>query len=195
METDIDQPQKSWKTWCKIPWFGSTLGSIEKRARFCEWGLHNVVFGFAGIWVPFLALAFFGYFRWREALLDGDLVMFAVTASAVSLGFFVKETQVDLRKTEMFTYAGLMITMIAGVITRVVLAFAAQFSSAASLQVCFLAVVTCVLVICAIGLNFRLFTLELKSIERKDVERKLYAPAAELSEKAASLNRIDGINL
>jgi len=192
---EIVKQERSVTSWLKAKWEGSTLGTVEKRARFCEWALHNVVLGFAGVWLPFLALAFFGYFRWRESLLDGDLAMFAVTASAVSLGFFVKETQVNLRKTEMFTYAGLMVTMIVGIVTRTVLAFADQFSPIAPLQLGFLGTVTCALVVFAIGLNFRLFTLELQSIDRKEVEERINAPTAELSERAASLYKVDGINL
>lgn len=176
-------------------WEGSILGTVEKRARFCEWGLHNVVLGFAGVWMPFLALAFFGYFRWRESLLDGDLAMFAVTASAVSLGFFVKETQVSLRKTEMFTYAGLMITMIVGIVTRTALAFADQFSSAAPLQLGFLGVVTCALVACAIGFNFRLFTLELAVLSREQIRERLGEPVREMAEQARENSEASGVKL
>lgn len=190
-----EEPSKTIGEWFKAAWIGSTLGTVEKRARFCEWGLHNVALGFAGVWVPFLALAFFGYLRWRESILDGDLAMFAVTASAVSLGFYVKETQVNLRRTEMLTYAGLMLTMIVGIITRTAIAFANQFPSAAPLSFTFLVYITCGLVICAIGFNFRLFTLELKTIDRAEVEQRVNAPAVELSGQAASLTQVDGINL
>lgn len=179
----------------KAAWEKSALGTIEKRARVCEWALHNVVLGFAGVWLPFLAVAFFGYLRWRESILDGDLAMFAVTASAVSLGFFVKESQGDLRKTEMFTYAGLMITMIVGIMTRTALVLSNQFPSTPALKFELVAPVTCVLVLCAVCLNFRLFTLELKSVDRNEVVQRLNAPAVELSKQAANLTKEDGINL
>jgi hypothetical protein len=194
-EIESDQSAKTWRHRFRESWDKSILGTVEKRARFCEWGLHNVVLGFAGVWMPFLALAFFGYLRWRESLLDGDLAMFAVTASAVSLGFFVKETQVSLRKTEMFTYAGLMITMIIGIVTRTALAFADQFSSAAPLQLGFLGVITCALVLCAIGFNFRLFTLELAVLSREQIRERLSEPVREMAEQARENNEASGVKL
>lgn len=192
---ETEESTRTWVGWFKKRWETSILGTVEKRARFCEWALHNVVLGFAGVWVPFLALAFFGFLRWHETLLDGDLAMFAVTASAVSLGFFVKETQVSLRKTQMFTYAGLMITMIVGIVTRTALAFADQFSSVAPLQLGFLGVVTCGLVVCAIGFNFRLFTLELAVLSREQIRDRLSEPVREMAEQARENNEASGVKL
>jgi hypothetical protein len=175
-------------------WNRSPLGTVDKRAEVCQWLLHNIIFGFAGAWVPFLALGFFGHWRKDEALRDGELVMFAVTLSAVSLGFFVKETQTSLRKRAILTYAFLMLVMLVGVITRTALAFASKFD-VVTLHMPMVTWVTIALVTGAAILNFRLFTLELESLDRKTVADRLNAPAMQLSAQAASANQVDGISV
>lgn len=175
-------------------WNNSPFSSPEKRVEVYQWFLHNIIFGFAGVWVPFLALLFFGYWRTQEALLDGEFVMFAVTLSAVSLGFFVKETQINLKKQAMLTYAALMLTMLVGVITRTALAFASKFS-AVQLQMPIVIWVTIALVVLAILLNFRLFTLELAFNNRRAVEEKINEAAKELAAQAKENTRVDNIAL
>jgi hypothetical protein len=175
-------------------WSRTPLGTLDKRVELIQWLFHNIILGFAGAWVPFLALGFYGHWRKEEALRDGELVMFAVTLSAVSLGFFVKETQTSLRKRAILTYAFLMLVMFVGVITRTALAFASKFENA-TLQMPMVTWVTVALVAAAIALNFRLFTLELESLDRNTVEDRLNAPAKQLSAQAASTSRIDGINV
>jgi len=172
----------------------SPLGSAEKRAEVCQGALHNIIFGFAGVWVPFLALMYFGYFRTREAIMDGECLNFAIILSAVSLGFFVKETQINLRRREMLTYAGLMIAMLVGVITRTALAFASKFQGA-QIQVNMVCWVTVILVGLAILLNFRLFTLELETMDSSAVKNKLNQPAQTLSTEAKAHSKVDDIKL
>jgi hypothetical protein len=149
-------------------------GSFGSRAA-AEWAIHlylahrherevNIVFGFAGVWVPFLALALFGYLRIKEAIADGEFVMFAVTLSAVSLGFFVKEPQINLKKQEMPTYIGLMLAMIVGIITRVALSLGSKFPQL-PLNMTVVIWVTVLIVPLAILLNFRLFTTSLRKAE------------------------------
>lgn len=181
-------------SWLSEKWQSCPVGTFEKRTEVYQWLLHNIIFGFAGVWIPFLALYFFGYMRIRESLLDGEIVMFAVTLSAVSLGFFVKETQINLRKKETLTYAGLMLIMFIGVIIRTVLAFDAQFPTN-KLELPAICWTTGALVVLAVLLNFRLFTIELDSIDRKTFRDAINKPVQDISDKAKDNNQVDNIRL
>jgi hypothetical protein len=172
----------------------SRFGTPEKRADVYEWFLHNIIYGFAGVWVPFFALFLCGYVRTKEAVEDGELVTFAVTLSAVSLGFFVKETQINLRKREMLTYIGLMLTMMVGVITRVGLALGNKYPQL-PLQMGIITCVTLVIVVLAIILNFRLFTLELDALDRRAVEKTVYQPVVDVMTQAKENAEVDNIKL
>jgi hypothetical protein len=173
----------------------SPILTLEGRAEAWQWLLHNVILGFAGVWVPCLALRLFGVWRFREAFLNGDLTMFAVTLSAVSLGFFTKESQISLRKRKMFIYAGLMVTMIVGVITRTAIAFSTAFP-AISIEVAAVELVTVVAVLAALFFNFRLFTAQLTEvITREQVRQAINEPALELTEKAKQNTKVDDIKL
>ena len=176
-----------WKQW--------PILTLEGRAEVWQWLLHNIILGFAGVWVPCLALRFFGVWRFEEAFLDGDLTMFAVTLSAVSLGFFTKETQISLRKRRMFTYAGLMVTMIVGVITRTAIAFGRAFPTI-SMELAVVEIVTIAAVLAALFFNFRLFTAQLTEIiTREQVRQAINEPALELAEKAKQHSTVDDVKL
>ena len=175
-------------------WKRSSFGTVEKRGDIYEWFLHNIIYGLAGVWVPFLALYLCGYVRTKEALADGEFVMFAITLSGVSLGFFVKETQINLKKREMLTYIGLMLTMMIGVITRVGLAFGNKYPQI-PLEMTIVTWVTALIVPVAILLNFRLFTLELESLDHRTVEKALNKPIVEMTAQAKENTEVDDIKL
>ncbi|MBV9658018.1 MAG: hypothetical protein JO295_07900 [Verrucomicrobia bacterium] len=120
--------------------------------------------------------------------------MFAITLSGVSLGFFVKETQINLKKREMLTYIGLMLTMMIGVITRVGLAFGNKYPQI-PLEMTIVTWVTALIVPVAILLNFRLFTLELESLDHRTVEKALNKPIVEMTAQAKENTEVDDIKL
>jgi hypothetical protein len=168
-----------------------------RKSEFYQSLLHNLIFGLAGVWMPFIALAFVGKWRVREVFLDGSLLMFAVTLSAVSLGFFVKETQINLRSREMLTYVGLMMTMTVGILGLTALTFSTSFQ-AITLNMLVVCSVSTIIALLAVILNFRLFMITIENelpLDRLVVESKLNADAVEIREQAKSENKVGDINL
>lgn len=168
-----------------------------KKNEFYQWLLHNLIFGLAGVWMPFIALSFAGKWRVKEVFLDGSLLMFAVTLSAVSLGFFMKETQINLRSKEMLTYVGLMITMIIGTVGLTALTFTNSFQ-AIPLNMVVVYPVSSIVAILAVILNFRLFMITVETeapVDRAAVERKINADVLELREQAKSESKVGDIKL
>lgn len=182
-------------TTIKTKWARSPFVAPERKAEAHQWLLHNIFFGFGGVWIPFLALCLFGHLRILQTLFDGHLVMPAVTLSAVSMGFFMKETQINLRKAEMPTYAGLMGTMIVGVIVMIAIAFGNEFPQAATLSVPVLAGVTGIIVLLAVFLNFRLFMLSLDAVDREKVKQTLEKPVVQLTAEAKQGTSVDNVRL
>ena len=148
--------------------FVSPFVTGERRALVCEWFFHNIVVGFAGVWLPLLALLCLGIFNPKKAILDGEFVVFAVTVSAVSVGYFVKEGSLKTRRSEIITYVGLMSVTLLGVLVRTVLALTGEFGNVLHPNMHLLAWLTLVLVVAAIVLNFRLFAIQLDLEEKKE---------------------------
>ncbi|WP_138086548.1 hypothetical protein [Phragmitibacter flavus] len=182
------------KEYCSEVWTNSPLGTFERRVEVYQWGFHNIILGFAGIWVPLLALSFFGLFRKEALILSGDIPMFAVTLSAVSLGFFVKETQLVLRKRAIVTYILLMLTMIVGVIARSMLAL---YPTTPSLQLDMTLVkwVTIALVVIAVFSNFRLFMIQIDSTSPAKIQKEFDKNADQMSEQAKTGNQASGVRV
>ena len=181
----------------KTLWIQSPFGSLEQKAEAHQWLLHNIIFGFSGVWIPFLALALFGHLRTSENFLDGHPIVAAVALSAASMGFFVKETQINLRKSEMPTYVVLMVTMVLGIIVMIALAFGNQFSTTttAQLNMPVLVCMTVLVVLLAVFLSFRLFTLGVDAVDREKVKQTLEKPITQLTEEAKQSTRVDNVNL
>ena len=182
----------------------SFLRLMDRRSEFYQWLLHNIIFGLAGVWMPFVVLACFGRWRVREVLTDGSLLMFVVTLSAVSLGFFFKETRISLRRAHTLTYAALMLTMIFGVLVLTALFLAPVIASSNTstitssrvpiqLNLPFIYWSTGILTLLAIISNFRLFLTELSGIET--VNRRLNSVADSLTQAAGTAQEVDGVSL
>lgn len=142
--------------------FRKPFTTPERRAQVYEWSFHTVVMGFAGVWLPLVALLCFNVFNPKKAVLDGEFVVFAITLSAVSVGYFIKETPLKTRRTEIATYIGLMTVTLLGVILRTVLALAGEFGKQLVPNSKLIAVLTILLVGLSILLNFRLFAIQLE---------------------------------
>ena len=179
----------------RAKWTNSPFGTLERRSLVYEWLLHNIILGFAPVWVPAFAFLIFKVFSWKNAVLDGEMIMFAVTLSAISLGFFNKETQLRLRKQEMLTYLGLMLVMLLGVIVRTALALAKEFKDQLVLDSHFVCWMTVALVVMAILLNFRLFTIELNSSSSRGIREVINQPVTQMTAAANQANNVDGIQL
>lgn len=180
------------------PWLANILGFLclrEKsdREALLDWFYHNIFLGFSGVWMPLFAVAFFIAIPFEKTFLGGDLVMFAVTLTAVSLGFFVKETQTDLRKRARWTYYGLLTTMILAVVTRTVVAIGDATQKTPDGN--FIKVASVILIVAAILLNYRLFTLELFSRDLEKVEEEINGPAKDLALAASKTASSRGISL
>lgn len=183
-----------WKM-IKAKWSQSAFVVPERKPEAQQWLLHNIFFGFGGVWIPFLALCLFGHLRIKSTLCDGHLIMPVVTLSAVSMGFFMKETQINLRKTETLTYVGLMGTVIVGIIVMIALAFGTEFQGTAKLNIPVLAGVTLPVVVLAVILNFRLFMLSLEAVDREKVKQTLEEPIVRLTEEAKQGTSVDNVKL
>lgn len=148
--------------------------------------------------MPFVVLLCFGKWRVKEVFTDGSLLIFTVTLSAVSLGFFFKETQLSLRKAHTLTYAALMLTMILSVLGLTALFVAPVFAASTPpipLNMPFIYWVTGVLVVMAVFSNFRLFMAELSGTEIGIIEEKYNAPADRLTAQAKAATTADDVEL
>ena len=107
----------------------------------------------------------------------------------------MKETQINLRKTETLTYVGLMGTVIVGIIVMIALAFGTEFQGTAKLNIPVLAGVTLPVVVLAVILNFRLFMLSLEAVDREKVKQTLEEPIVRLTEEAKQGTSVDNVKL
>lgn len=171
---------------------------VSRKNEFVQWALHNIIFGLAGVWMPFLVLILFGRLRTKEIFTDGSLLVFTVTLSAVSLGFFIKETRINLRIAHTLTYAILMITMIMSVLGLTALCLAPIFAASTPplpLNMPCVYTGTVALVFMAVFSNFRLFLTELTVSQIDVIAEKYNAPADKLALEAKAATSADGVRL
>jgi hypothetical protein len=170
----------------------------NRRNELYQWALHNLVFGLAGFWLPFVLLRFFGKFRAMDAFGNQSLLMFSVTSCAISIGFFVKETQVKLRRAYTLTYAGLMITMLISVLGLTAIIMASAFVNTqppVTLDMEFICILSVVTVLTAILLNFRLFMVEHNVPQPEAIERHFSQDADNLIEQGNAETTASGVIL
>jgi len=171
---------------------------FNRRSEFYQWFLHNIIFGLAGVWMPFVVLMCFGKWRIKEVFTDGTLLCFCVTVSAVSLGFFFKETRVGLRKAYTLTYAALMLTMILSVLGLTALFVAPVFAASTPpipLNMPFIYSGTVILVFMAVFSNFRLFMAELTSVDIGTIDHTYNAPADKITAAAKAAHNVGDVRL
>lgn len=156
----------------------------EHRGEVWEWFFHNIILGLAGFWLPLLFLSFVGKIPWKEGILSGDLAVFAITLSAVSLGFFYRETQVRLRKKQMITYSGLMLVMLVGVAIRTALAASTTFPDKIPLSFGWVLIATLGLMASAVILSYKLFVLEVTLLNREEIKENINQPFAQMAATA-----------
>lgn len=171
---------------------------LTRRSEVYQWILHNIIFGLSGVWMPFVVLRCFGKWRIKEVFTDGSLLIFTVTASAVSLQFFLKETRVNLRKAHTLTYAALMLTMILSVLGVTALLLAPIFAASTPpmlLDMPFIYWGTSALVFLAVFSNFRLFMAELTGAEIPIIAARYNAPADRLTAEANAATSAGDVQL
>jgi hypothetical protein len=170
----------------------------NRRNEFYQWALHTLVFGLAGAWMPFVILRFFGQFRILDTFTTQSLMMFSVTSCAISIGFFVRETQVRQKRFYALTYAGLMVTMLISVLGLTAIIMAGAFKHTqppVMLDMDFICKLSIVAVVAAILLNFRLFMAEQGGPEPSAIERRLSQSADTLTNQARQETHASGVHL
>lgn len=170
----------------------------KRRNEFYQWGLHNLVFGLAGVWMPSVLLLCFGQLRIMDAFINGSILMFSVTSCAISIGFFVKETQVRLRRAYTLTYAGLMVTMFISVLGLTAIITAGAFKNTQppiTLDMPVIYALSVFAVLSAIVLNFRLFMAEQGGLEPSAIEQRLSQDADTLTNQARRETLASGVHL
>ncbi len=170
----------------------------NRRNQFYQWALHNIIFGLAGVWIPFVLLQLFGQIRIKEVFMNGSLLMFAVTSCAISIGFFVKESQLKFRRAYTLTYASLMVTMLLSVLGLTAIIVAGAFKNTQppiQLDMPMIYALSIFAVLAAIALNFRLFMVEQDSLDPETIERRLSQDADRLTQQARQTNQASGVAL
>jgi hypothetical protein len=171
---------------------------MNRRNELYQWVLHTLVFGLAGAWMPFVLLRFFGQFRMMDAFTNQSLLMFSVTSCAISIGFFVKETQVRQKRFYALTYAGLMVTMLISVLGLTAIIMAGAFKNTqppVRLDMDFICTLSVAAVVAAILLNFRLFMAEQGEPHAALIEQRLSQEADRITDQAKKEISASGVQL
>jgi hypothetical protein len=124
--------------------------------------------------------------------------MFSVTSCAVSIGFFVKETQVRLRRAYTLTYAGLMVTMFVSVLGLTAIIIASTFKNTqppVELDMSVIYTLNVITVLAAIGFNFRLFMAEQGGPQPAEINERLNQDADNLTNQARQQTHAAGVQL
>jgi hypothetical protein len=170
----------------------------NRRNEFYQWALHNLVFGLAGVWIPFVFLLCFGKLTIIEAFTNGSILMFSVTSCAISIGFFAKQTQVRLTRAYTLTYAGLMVTMLISVLVLTAIITVGTFKSMQppiTLDMPVIYTLSVFVVLSAIVLNFRLFMAEQGGPQPSAIERQLSQDADRLTDQSRQETHALGVQL
>jgi lysylphosphatidylglycerol synthetase-like protein (DUF2156 family) len=85
-----------------------------KKHELKQWFFYNVVLGLSPILLSWVILAFGHTSNFSGPLLDGTVLIFAVTLSAASMSFFEAETQRKLKETESLLFNILISTLLVG---------------------------------------------------------------------------------
>lgn len=170
----------------------------DRKNEFYQWILHNLFFGLAGVWIPYLLLGLLGQFRQPNELTYQSLLMFSVTSCAISMGFFVKETQTKLKATHALTHILLMVTMLIGVLALSSVILVGGFKEVQppiALCMPFISWLTYTVVAFAICLNFRLFMVEQDIPKFPKIESQLNEDVDHLTQQAKEQNEASGVIL
>ena len=169
----------------------------ERKDSLQEWIYYNLFIGLCPIWLSWIPLAFglqFGAFL--RPLRDGTVLIFVVTLTGASLGFFAEGTGRELRKTKTLLWMGLFAT---------VLAASAGFSASIAAREFFakqesmilVGLYSVIMLVVAVALNLHLAAVRILYSEEDPelLERVIRGPAEDLAKAASKENVVDGVAL
>jgi hypothetical protein len=166
----------------------------EKKADLRQWAFHNIVIGLAPVLVSWIILAFGGVVELTGSFLDGTLMIFGVTLSGASLGFFAEQTKLRLKEFEGGIFAGLLITVILGTCGFTGVIALARFAPHVLFNpAVFMLSLTVVILACVF--NFKLAAVRLAYSDEMLLKRMQEFETAHLRKKAEEAQEVGGVKL
>jgi hypothetical protein len=167
----------------------------EKRSDLKQWFFYNVVVGLCPFWLSWLPLLFGMVFnKFHKPFLDGNALIFAVTLSGASLGFFAEESRRELKETKRFLFNWLFIlTIVSSAGFGLIVSGQEFFPNRLSPWV--VGITSLLLFIGGIAFNLHLAAVRLAYTDANLVERILQSEAKALSKQAKNNDSVDGIKL
>ena len=180
--------------------FKAEVGSFkvvwkERKSDLKQWLFYNIVLGLAPIWLFWIPLLLsLRIAKFTIPLLDGNVLVFAVTLCGASLGFFAEEARRELRETRRFLWNWMVVIMFLSVGGFVAISAEREFfpniyypwiTGLASLLVA----------VSAIILNLHLAAIRMAYTDDNLVKAVMMQDPAELAKQANSATSVNGVKI
>lgn len=168
----------------------------EKRSDLRQWFCYNILVGLSPIWLSWVPLILGLLFlkRFYQPLLDGSVLIFAVTLSGASLAFFAEDTRRELRESKRFLFNWLFFVIMTGSGAFTAIVTEREFFPH-KLSPWVIAISSLMILLWAVVLNLHLAAVRLAYSDETLIQRILGREPDQLIEDAKNQDEIDGTRL